>query len=237
MLSSSSPRGDVSIEANHIISGTTLKDVWELSIVGLLGAQDTLLTGSDTAGDFIDWQAITLVCNDPTALPQISEYYPYPSLIAEYSNQLLSTSRRIGDFGSISERIYNWPLPDGKHLNQYDRVVELLEGDPGSRRALITIWDPFADLSPEADAPISHCFLHFSIRATSLNLTVVSRSVDAMMGAVPNMIAFTALQTQMAVRLGVAVGRYRQFVFSYHMYVISVPHVQRLMDRVMGQGE
>ena len=51
------------------------------------------------------------------------------------------------------QRLTAYPLPDGKTLNQLEKVIEKLAGDPITRRAVAIIGVPEIDLFMKSDAP------------------------------------------------------------------------------------
>lgn len=224
-----SPRLDIT--SGHVVIDRSLGLTWQRSLRRLLDAPDTALATSNTAGDFLDWESVTLLCPTPQSPPVVSRLYPFPELVEDYAEQLVSDGGEYADFATIAQRIYRWPCPPKPPLNQVDNAERRLNDDPGTRRALIQIWDPTYDADDEQEsAPISHCQFYFSIRDGRLNMTIMSRSVDAWLGAVPNMIAFAELQRTVADRLKTPVGMYRQFILSYHLYCAAIPIVRNSLD-------
>lgn len=214
------------LSARFITAGS-LGEAWRLSLDRLIKAPDTELATSDTAGDFLDWEGVTLVCPTPDRGPRVSSLYPFPTLVSEYERQLLPDEQdQFTDFATIANRIYQWPSPWDDTINQVHDATALLLRDAGSRRAIVQIWNPVEDANPNSEAaPISHCQFYFSVRAAKLNMTVMSRSVDAWLGAVPNMVAFAELQRVVARGVSLPVGQYRQFILSYHLYCSMLPIV------------
>lgn len=110
-------------------------------------------------------------------------------------------------------------LPD-----QLDTVVNMLKKDPLDRRAVITMWDPVADLGAEKkDIPCNLVVLpriRFEGSGSLLDITVFCRSNDIIWGAYgANAVHFSVLQEYLAARLGVEIGSYYQISNNYHAYV------------------
>lgn len=141
---------------------------------------------------------------------------------------------------------YRWRqhfwLPEGEDyrqpIDQLDVVVDLLAADPGTRQAVIQMWDVGEDLGiPDLkDRP---CNTHIYLRLRTmpadtdgagpsgpvmgdvreLDMAVCCRSNDLVWGCYgANAVHFSILQEYLAARLGVEMGRLTQFSFNWHMY-------------------
>lgn len=106
-------------------------------------------------------------------------------------------------------------------LDQLDVVVDMLARDPGTRQAVIQMWDGEQDLDQPhlKDKP---CNTHIYLRLHSnmeLDMAVCCRSNDIVWGCYgANAVHFSILQEYLAARLGVPMGRLTQFSFNWHMY-------------------
>jgi hypothetical protein len=209
--------------SGHSVISSSLSATWEESIRRLITADDTVLVTGDTAGDFLDWEAVTLIAMRPSVLPTVSERYEFPELVDDYRRHFAERQDHYADFAMITNRLYAWPMPDGSFMDQVAMIKAELRSDPGSRRAMASVWNPAEDLSQGHPAPLGQCFFQFAIRNGALNMTVVSRSVDAWLGEVPNMVAFAELQHGIAADIGLPIGLYRQFILSYHIYLTNLP--------------
>lgn len=126
-------------------------------------------------------------------------------------------------------------LPD-----QLDTVVRLLRENPADRRAVLTMWDPVADLGADKRDVCCNTHAYLRVRRPApplvpnimrslaeqdnpqpvLDLTVCCRSNDAVWGAYgANAVHFSMLQEYLAGRIGVGIGRYYQVSANYHGYV------------------
>lgn len=118
-------------------------------------------------------------------------------------------------------------LPD-----QLDTVVHLLMTNFQDRQAVLTMWDPVADLGYAGlkDRPCNtHIYLRVRViegpplavptRRSVLDITVCCRSNDIIWGAYgANVVQFSILQEYLAARIGVGVGQYYQVSNNYHAY-------------------
>lgn len=87
---------------------------------------------------------------------------------------------------------------------------------------------------PEEDATSSHppcpITIQFLVRSKKLEMTVVLRSSDAWMAAIPDFIAFTNIQRLVGQKLKLRPGRYTQFAVSYHVYEYDVLMAREAMQ-------
>jgi len=97
-------------------------------------------------------------------------------------------------------------------------IIEMLMRDPGSRQAILNIWDPRYDLQPDVQDRPCTMSIQFLIRNDKLNMCVHMRSNDIWWGFTYDAFQFTQLQLFVAAVLNVRVGSYTHFVGSLHLY-------------------
>lgn len=149
---------------------------------------------------------------------------------------------------NFAKNFANYAEPDGRihgayghrwreHFDrdQLDAVVSELRRDSGSRQAVLTMWDPDADLGNVElrDRPCNtHVYFrlrplgqlieaveHEGIPTRVLDMTVCCRSNDMVWGAYgANAVHFSFLLEYMACRLGVSMGTYYQVSNNFHGY-------------------
>lgn len=102
---------------------------------------------------------------------------------------------------------------------QLPAVVRRLQRDPGTRQAVITIWDPLHDLMQEGrhDYPCT-VMLQFLVRNGELQLHTTMRSNDVWLGLTYDAFMFTQLQLTVARALGLVAGPYYHHAVSLHIY-------------------
>lgn len=108
-------------------------------------------------------------------------------------------------------------------MPQFKYCYELLQRDPDSRQAVVSLWVPCPQ--PSKDIPCTTT-LHFLRRGPYLHLQVYMRSNDAWLGLPYDLHNFTSLQLLMARLLGCHPGQYHHLVGSFHLY-------QAHLDRAM----
>jgi hypothetical protein len=95
---------------------------------------------------------------------------------------------------------------------------------PGTRRAVLAMWDPVRDLNEEKRDLPCNTHAYFQVIDGGLNMTVCCRSNDIVWGAYgANAVHFSMLQELVAHELGVPVGQYVQFSNNYHLYTEMEP--------------
>lgn len=116
--------------------------------------------------------------------------------------------------GAYGPRLRRW----AGHVDQLDNVRRLLNGDPASRRAVMSLFDPERDFADSKDIPCNN-WLSWIAREGKLHLSVAIRSNDAMWGfSGVNAFEWSILQEVMAYWLSLDVGAARYFAHSFHLY-------------------
>lgn len=106
-------------------------------------------------------------------------------------------------------------LRDG--INQFDSIYQLLAEKPGSRRAVIQLFNAEDITVRHKEIPCTTT-MQFHLRGGHLHMSVTLRSNDAYFGLPHDVFCFTMIQEMMARRLGVEIGEYHQYVGSMHVY-------------------
>lgn len=120
-------------------------------------------------------------------------------------------------------RLREWPVYDGVDAppgwtDQLQNVLDLLQRDPMSRQAVVTIWNPAEDWVQSKDIPCNN-WLHFIVRDGKLHLNVAVRSNDAWWGfSGINFFEWSFILQVMAKCLDLGVGSIGWNVTSMHLY-------------------
>lgn len=102
-------------------------------------------------------------------------------------------------------------------INQIDNVSKLLIEKPGSRRAVIQLFDAEDIAIHKREIPCTST-LQFHLRNGVLHMSVTMRSNDAYWGLPHDVFCFTMIQEMMARRLGAELGEYIHHAGSMHVY-------------------
>ena len=109
------------------------------------------------------------------------------------------------------------------------RVVDTLRDDPGSRQAVLSIYDSGRDLGRPGvrDVPCTIA-LQYRVRGMELDAWTVMRSNDCWLGLPHDLAQFSLLQMAIADALELEVGRYTHTAGSLHLYLTDAPRVEEL---------
>jgi thymidylate synthase len=100
-----------------------------------------------------------------------------------------------GELGPVYGKQWrSWHAPDGRDIDQIERVVEQLRSNPDSRRILVSAWN-VGELDRMALMPC-HAFFQFYVAERRLSCQLYQRSADLFLG-VPFNVASYALLTHM----------------------------------------
>lgn len=110
--------------------------------------------------------------------------------------------------------------------DQIEEVITMIKADPGTRRAVIAMWDPDCDLGKESkDFP---CNTHIYFRSRRgpgpedlgfLDMTICNRSNDLVWGMLgSNIVHFSLLHEYIAAAVGLQLGTLYQFTNNLHVY-------------------
>lgn len=116
-------------------------------------------------------------------------------------------------------RLRHWPAADhGEPIDQFRTVLDVLRQSPGSRQAVMSIWDPAQDYKASKDIPCNN-WLSWSLRDGRLDLHVAIRSNDVVWGwSGINQFEWSALLEILAGMLAVEPGAIHYSTTSFHMY-------------------
>lgn len=129
-------------------------------------------------------------------------------------------------YGAYGPRLFNM----NGNLNQVHHVINLLNNNSSTKKAVIQIYDA-SDLihSDAKDIPCT-CTLQFIIRDNQLHLFTNMRSNDAFKGFVHDVFCFTMLQELVARYLNINLGYYHHFVSSMHIYCKDMAKVDEYLQ-------
>jgi hypothetical protein len=122
------------------------------------------------------------------------------------------------DDGVNFNAAYGYRMRNHFGKDQLAHVIDTLKNDPGSRQAVVQLWDA-ADLGRETKDKACNTQMIFAVNRGKLELTVTNRSNDIFWGyAGANAVHFTIIQEFVAAALGLEVGPYRTFSTNLHLY-------------------
>ena len=124
-------------------------------------------------------------------------------------------TRMADENGNVNSN-YGWQWKRNKQL---DNVIAMLESNPDTRQAAISIYDAkeINDGCYQHDTPCTYA-VQFTILHNKLNMAVVMRSNDLWFGFCNDQYCFASLQMLVAYELGIECGEYYHYAHNLHLY-------------------
>ena len=150
----------------------------------------------------------------------------------EWLSAYLPRAGQFSDDGSTWRGGYGPRIRSGHFgKDQLAHVINLLQKDPDSRRAVIGIYDPAVDVGDSLDIPCND-FLQFQVDQRELVMTVTVRSNDVIWGwSGINTYEWSVLQEIVADALGVAVGPLVFNIGNLHLYEHHWKRAAEIVER------
>ena len=121
--------------------------------------------------------------------------------------------RMANEWGSVNSN-YGWQW---ERNGQLDKVIKLLNDNPKTRQAAISIYDAKEISAYKHDTPCTYA-VQFTILDNKLNMCVTMRSNDLWYGFCNDQYCFSKLQKLVADEVGWPVGTYFHFAHNLHLY-------------------
>jgi thymidylate synthase len=119
--------------------------------------------------------------------------------------------------------------PEGAGRDQLKAAVELLKNDPGSRRMIVSAWNPL-DLDHMALPPCHYAF-QLTVINRRLNLLWNQRSVDVALGLPFNIASYGCLLHLLAKEAGLEEGKLIGFLGDTHIYLNHTEALKEQLSR------
>lgn len=110
-------------------------------------------------------------------------------------------------------------------IDQVKNIIKTLQDKPGSRRAVIQLFDAADIATIKKEIPCTTT-LQFHLRNELLHMSTTMRSNDAYFGLPHDVFCFTMLQEMIACRIGKIPGEYIHHVGSMHIYTDQIENVK-----------
>tara|TARA_B110000438_G_scaffold80320_1_gene80311 strand:- start:5403 stop:6197 length:795 start_codon:yes stop_codon:yes gene_type:complete len=122
-----------------------------------------------------------------------------------------------GDLGHVyGYQWRNWPTPNGKHIDQIQKVVQQLKETPNSRRVIVSAWN-VGEIESMA-LPPCHTFFQFYVADNKLSCQLYQRSADIFLGVPFNIASYALLTMMMAQVCNLEVGEFIHTLGDAHIY-------------------
>ena len=138
-----------------------------------------------------------------------------------------------GDLGPVYGKQWrDWVAADGRHLDQIAGLIDTIRRDPGSRRQIVTAWNP-GELHAMALSPC-HCLFQTHVANGRLSLQLYQRSADLFLGVPFNIASYALLTHMLAQQCDLEVGDFIWTGGDCHLYVNHLEQARTQLAREPG---
>jgi thymidylate synthase len=124
---------------------------------------------------------------------------------------------RDGNLGRIyGAQWCQWRTPDGRTINQIDRVIDEIRANPDSRRLIVSAWNP-GEIEQMA-LPPCHTLFQFFVLGGELHCQLYQRSADLFLGVPFNIASYSLLTLMVAQVCGLRPGSFVHTFGDLHLY-------------------
>jgi len=135
-----------------------------------------------------------------------------------------------GELGSIyGYQWRSWPAADGRKIDQIKLLIDSLQGDPDSRRHIISAWN-VGELDRMA-LPPCHVFFQFYISGDRLSCLLYQRSADIFLGVPFNIASYSLLLMMVAQVTGLRPYEFVHTLGDAHIYRNHIDQVKLQLTR------
>jgi thymidylate synthase len=135
-----------------------------------------------------------------------------------------------GDLGRIyGAQWTDWRTPDGRSINQIERVIAEIQANPDSRRLIVTAWNP-GELGQMA-LPPCHTLFQFYVNGGELSCQLYQRSADIFLGVPFNLASYALLTLMVAQVSELKPGDFVHTFGDLHLYSNHVEQAKLQLTR------
>lgn len=135
-----------------------------------------------------------------------------------------------GELGPVYGKQWrSWTAPDGRVIDQIEKLVHGLETNPNSRRHIVTAWNP-ADVDDMA-LPPCHCLFQFFVADGKLSCQLYQRSADVFLGVPFNIASYALLTMMLAQVVGLEPGDFVHTFGDAHLYLNHLEQAELQLTR------
>jgi len=138
-----------------------------------------------------------------------------------------------GDLGPVYGKQWrDWAAPDGSHIDQIADLIDMIRGNPDSRRQIVSAWNP-ADV-PRMALPPCHLLFQTYVANGRLSLQLYQRSCDVFLGVPFNIASYALLTHILAQQCDLEPGEFVWTGGDCHLYANHLDQAQLQLSRVPG---
>ena len=135
-----------------------------------------------------------------------------------------------GELGPVYGKQWrSWTAPDGRVIDQIEKLVHGLKTNPNSRRHIVSAWNP-ADVDDMA-LPPCHCLFQFFVADGKLSCQLYQRSADVFLGVPFNIASYALLTMMMAQVTGLEPGEFVHTFGDAHLYLNHIEQAELQLTR------
>jgi thymidylate synthase len=135
-----------------------------------------------------------------------------------------------GDLGRVyGAQWCDWQGADGSHINQIDDVIARLRKDPGSRRLIVSAWNP-AEIGKMA-LPPCHVLFQLCAQDGELSCQLYQRSADLFLGVPFNIASYALLTHMVAQQCDLELGDFIWTGGDCHLYLNHLEQTELQLSR------
>ena len=135
-----------------------------------------------------------------------------------------------GDLGPVYGKQWRrWETADGREVDQIANLIELIKRDPGSRRQIVSAWNP-GDIGRMA-LPPCHLLFQTYVAGGRLSLQLYQRSADAFLGVPFNIASYALLTHMLAQQCGLEPGHFVWTGGDCHLYSNHLDQAREQLSR------
>ncbi len=135
-----------------------------------------------------------------------------------------------GDLGPVYGKQWrSWAAPDGRVIDQMQKLIDNLKANPYSRRHVISAWNP-AEVDDMA-LPPCHCLFQFFVADGKLSCQLYQRSADIFLGVPFNIASYALLTHMVAQAVGLEVGDFVHSFGDVHLYLNHMDQATTQLSR------
>ena len=135
-----------------------------------------------------------------------------------------------GELGPVYGKQWrSWTAPDGRVIDQIEKLVHGLKTNPNSRRHIVTAWNP-ADVDDMA-LPPCHCLFQFFVADGKLSCQLYQRSADVFLGVPFNIASYALLTMMLAQVVGLEPGDFVHTFGDAHLYLNHIEQAELQLSR------
>ncbi len=135
-----------------------------------------------------------------------------------------------GELGPVYGKQWrSWTAPDGRIIDQIEKLVHGLKTNPNGRRHIVTAWNP-ADVDDMA-LPPCHCLFQFFVADGKLSCQLYQRSADIFLGVPFNIASYALLTLMVAQVVGLEPGEFVHTFGDAHLYLNHLEQAELQLTR------